>query len=262
VGLLGLDVATEASAFRNRQNPNVYQAYSKILGTEELFVSVDRFGVMRPTTQVLQKDGVSRVDYPEYGTEEKWLHWDLNPWKLLPKNAETANTEVSDYEIDIRDPGFFITENNDTSFLPPYFKVQGLVALTDCTEDDGGFLCVPGFQKEINQWAEANEGLYERKKDKTYVSVPSNDSIVDRAVKIPIRAGSLLIWDSRLPHCNFPNHSDKFRIVQYIKMFPIMNKGEKFLASRSRLLQKLMIKSSFTPTDLGRQLFGLNIDPR
>ncbi len=37
------------------------------------------------------------------------------------------------------------------------------------------------------------------------------------AVKCPIRKGSLLVWNCRLPHNNFPNNSDKPRMVQYIR---------------------------------------------
>ncbi len=31
-----------------------------------------------------------------------------------------------------------------------------------------------------------------------------------------MRPGSLLIWDSRIPHGNYPNESSQFRMVQYI----------------------------------------------
>ena len=41
-----------------------------------------------------------------------------------------------------------------------------------------------------------------------------------------MRAGSLLIWDSRLPHGNYPNESSQFRMVQYITFFPAGEKTE------------------------------------
>jgi hypothetical protein len=38
--------------------------------------------------------------------------------------------------------------------------------------------------------------------------------------KVPMRASSLLIWNSELPHCNYTNDSSRFRMVQYVKCFP------------------------------------------
>ena len=35
-------------------------------------------------------------------------------------------------------------------------------------------------------------------------------------IQISMRAGSLLVWDSRLLHRNYPNEADKFRVVQCI----------------------------------------------
>lgn len=32
--------------------------------------------------------------------------------------------------------------------------------------------------------------------------------------------GSLLLWDSRTPHGNWPNESSQWRMVQYTGMFP------------------------------------------
>jgi len=32
-------------------------------------------------------------------------------------------------------------------------------------------------------------------------------------------AGSLLVWNSLQPHCNYSNTSNRFRMVQYVKMF-------------------------------------------
>lgn len=43
-----------------------------------------------------------------------------------------------------------------------YCMVQGILGLYDCGPDDGGFHAVPGFQKHIQAWAEANEHLRER----------------------------------------------------------------------------------------------------
>jgi len=36
-------------AWKNRQNPLIYEAFSNILKSEKLWVSIDRYGIMRPT---------------------------------------------------------------------------------------------------------------------------------------------------------------------------------------------------------------------
>ena len=58
---------------------------------------------------------------PEWKTVESWLHWDKNPWKY-----------------------------------PEFNKVQGLLTLTDHTEDSGGFCCVLGVHKKLAEWANNN----------------------------------------------------------------------------------------------------------
>eukprot|EP01126_Amoeba_proteus_P013603 TRINITY_DN1581_c0_g1_i5.p1 TRINITY_DN1581_c0_g1~~TRINITY_DN1581_c0_g1_i5.p1 ORF type:complete len:104 (+),score=29.65 TRINITY_DN1581_c0_g1_i5:727-1038(+) len=75
-----------------------------------------------------------------------------------------------------------------------------------------------------------------------------------------MRAGSLLIWDSRLPHQNFPNDDDKFRIVQYITYHPLTVEQEQ---SDQEMLFK-MIKCALIPpnflyllSDLGQKVLGL-----
>lgn len=67
------DVDGEA-CWMNRQNPRVYGAFRSLLGRDELVVSLDRYGVMRPTLV-----GGKRRD--EWLTDPAWLHWDQNPWR-------------------------------------------------------------------------------------------------------------------------------------------------------------------------------------
>jgi len=48
----------------------------------------------------------------------------------------------------------FIVENND-AVTATYRRVQGLIALDDAREEDGGFLTVPGFHRHLSEWADA-----------------------------------------------------------------------------------------------------------
>lgn len=73
--------------------------------------------------------------------------------------------------------------------------------------------------------------------------------------KISLRAGSLLIWSSELPHCNYPNDSNRFRKCQYVKMFgaPENPRG---LSSRRAFMTESMGSSKAEMTKLGGKLLG------
>jgi hypothetical protein len=71
--------------------------------------------------------------------------------------------------------------------------------------------------------------------------------------KVSIRAGSLLVWNSELPHCNYPNNSQCFRLNQYVKMFPCPGpcspERREIIAQFTQNLQL---------TDLNRKVLGLD----
>jgi len=41
-----------------------------------------------------------------------------------------------------------------------------------------------------------------------------------------MKAGSLLVWNDLLPHCNTNNHTSRWRYCQYIRMFPAAKESE------------------------------------
>ena len=47
------DIARGDQFFRNRQSLNVFQAFKTVIGTEDLLVSLDRFGIIKPKTEDL-----------------------------------------------------------------------------------------------------------------------------------------------------------------------------------------------------------------
>jgi len=81
-GFLGYNIAQSQAAWNIRQNPSVYKAFAGILGKKWLRVKMDRYGLMRPTkVRVPDANGELVVeDHPEWKTEERWVHWDQNPW--------------------------------------------------------------------------------------------------------------------------------------------------------------------------------------
>eukprot|EP00656_Telonema_subtile_P008624 TRINITY_DN14027_c0_g1_i2.p1 TRINITY_DN14027_c0_g1~~TRINITY_DN14027_c0_g1_i2.p1 ORF type:complete len:271 (-),score=38.21 TRINITY_DN14027_c0_g1_i2:170-982(-) len=164
-------------AWRNRANPRLVRAFQKMLQSDELAVSADRFSLMRPTNGLYGSE--------DWRTRDGWLHWDQNPWS---------------------GPGFQ--------------GLQGLLCLTDHTETSGGFLAVPDFIHEFARWGVANPPSTETATSLHLVPVPLDDPLRERAVKVLAPAGSLIVWDSRTPHCNYSNTDDQFRACQYVTFEP------------------------------------------
>mmetsp|Transcript_2421 Transcript_2421/g.5615 ORF Transcript_2421/g.5615 Transcript_2421/m.5615 type:complete len:410 (-) Transcript_2421:35-1264(-) len=193
-----LDPCAEVQSWRNRVDPAVVSVFERLWrglrfdGEREdeepdgrLVVSVDRFGVMRPTRlPALGPEGnTTWHERPEWRTSRNWLHWDQNPWAS---------------------PGFY--------------GIQGLLGLSDNAATSGGFVTVPGFHRQFAQWArEHPEGSVKRVTAKTVpFPVPLDDAVQNRRVKILVPRGGLLAWDSRMPHESFPNEDGSWRLVQYV----------------------------------------------
>jgi ectoine hydroxylase-related dioxygenase (phytanoyl-CoA dioxygenase family) len=103
----------------------------------------------------------------------------------------------------------------DTSHLPIPFGVQGVLCLTDTNENMGGFSCVPGFHRELEEW------IAKQPADR-HPRIPDLSALPPgrRVVPIPAKAGSMIVWNNLLLHGNGRNVSDRPRFSQYISMFP------------------------------------------
>lgn len=213
------------------QHPRVVHLMRLLYGGSIYAPSPGRYGVMRPT-----------VEHPEWRTDSSWLHWDQNPW---------------------REPGFE--------------RVQAFLCLSAQTPTSGGFLCVPGAHKDFAAWGEANpEGTVQvNGKNITRVygagcpfPIPEEDPLQQKVARILAPAGAMVLWDSRMPHQNFPNTGTEFRIVQYLDIWPLS--VDDVEARREILRKKLVIRgvlgedtAVFFPTGLsalGRELFCLPTD--
>ena len=221
IGILGNDRWLYPQACDNRQNPNVYQVFRTLLGDEELIVNITRAGLMRPTKDVFFPSLNRTEDRKEWKTKPDWLHLDMNP---LTGRASTYGFEhVAEGHFD-GSVGGWAAQRKSTNNSMRTRKLQGILALDDCREQDGGFHAVPGFQHFIRTWTKENQASClnaNKGADPTTVQIPEDDSIRDHIQRMPMRKGSLLVWDSQLPHGNFPNDSSHMRIVQYLHMAPI-----------------------------------------
>lgn len=100
-------------------------------------------------------------------------------------------------------------------------NVQGVLALSDQTDPDmGGFQCIPWLYRNYDSWKKTQPASRDPFQ-------PDISGLEDKLVKVSLRAGDLLIFNSLLPHGIRPNRSgDKVRIAQYISMMPAEPENE------------------------------------
>jgi len=138
---------------------------------------------------------------------------------------------------------------------------QGVLAITDTTEDMGGFACVPGSHLRVQEILDEQPNMDLAAPDTTHMDVRS----------IPMNAGDLLIWTVWLLHGSLENRSNKPRIAQYIKMGRSGDYEKNYEANKRRFEQSIDPalakddrKRACLPTELptlsplGRKLAGLD----
>jgi len=113
-------------AFRNRMNSKIRKIFSVLFNGEQTWSSIDNYGVMRGSVNVIGGDGLMHDDRPDWRYELK-PHWDLNPWQYV-------------HEL-------------KRGHAPWY---QGIIAVDDCPESVGGFCCVPGSTRFLERWTKFN----------------------------------------------------------------------------------------------------------
>jgi hypothetical protein len=119
----------------------------------------------------------------------------------------------------------FIHWDVDTTKLPVPFGVQGVLYLADTDVDQGGFQCVPGMHRGVEEWVRSQPPDRD----------PRRPDLTDRTVvPIPGKAGDLLIWNRLLPHGNGHNVSNRPRFAQYISMHPAREEDEERRQERVR----------------------------
>ena len=128
-----------------------------------------------------------------HGTDALWVTMDRVSYK--PRISERAKAQRGDANA----------IHCDKDLTDTTFTVQGVLYLTDTLEDQGAWECVPSLYREIR-----DEGL---------TDIKWAHDIGEREVRrVPGKAGSLVIWDGRMPHSSGHNWTDTPRYVQYITM--------------------------------------------
>ena len=189
------------------------------------------------------------------GTENLWVSFD----RVNMKPPRRADHPEYDHKG-------FIHWDTDTSKLPKPLAVQGVLALTDTTDEMGGFQGVPELFRDLPQWvARQPAGRNPHAPDLTGFQI----------TPIPAQAGDLVIWNTLFPHGNGHNVSGRPRLAQYITMFPAPQdnqalRQDRILRWRDRIApnahwapgdprhweQEHAATADLTP--LGRRLLGLD----
>jgi ectoine hydroxylase-related dioxygenase (phytanoyl-CoA dioxygenase family) len=132
-----------------------------------------------------------------YGTEKLWVSLDrlnMNP----PALPEDDWEGVIHWDI-------------DPSTHPSPLRVGGVLCLTDTSEEQGGFQCVPGTHLRVEEIAAA---IPEGRNPRTPIVDPKDIQ------SVPGKAGDLIIWNNWLLHSNSRNRTHKPRLAQYVTMTP------------------------------------------
>ena len=144
-----------------------------------------------------QHPGLHQAFSQIWGTEKLGVSVDrtnMNP----PSNTEWDNEGTIHWDM-------------DSTVRPLPFNVQGVLCLSDTRADQGGFCCVPGFHRRLEEWARSQPA------DRP----PSTPDTTGMEIRhIPAQAGDLIVWHRSLPHGNSRNRTDAPRLCQYITMSP------------------------------------------
>lgn len=211
----------------NRQHPAIHSIFSVLFRTPRLIVNIAPPTIVRPTKHI--KWSVSHtdqktifVDRPQWKDYLHWIKLDINPLtgRAQAEGFDTMGHSPFDNCMELNPSE--LSHNNANRML----KLFGTVALTECPESSGGFHCIPGFHRYIKTWTSQNEMHCEQSNmgsDPYMVKFRPEDPLRQYIQRLPLRQGTLLIWDGRIPNGSFPNTSDRLRICQNIRMAPCLD---------------------------------------
>ncbi len=204
-----------------------------------------------------QHPGVHAAFAEVFGTQRLWVSLDrvnLKP-PADPRHPKFDFKGMMHWDTDI------------TRYPDIRFGVQGVLALCDTDETMGGFHCMPDLYRELGT------ALERRRAEGGEVTRP--DTARYPVVKVPVRAGDLIIWSTLLPHGNGENRSDRPRLAQYISMHPARDNddaarehrvhlwrnnlppaGKPFPGDPRKIEEQRDRPADLTP--LGRRLLGLD----
>ena len=229
----------------NRRHRHVSSAYAQLLHCEPhtLRCSHDRWAL-----------------YPRGIRTRRNVHLDINPYMYTYDTAAIA-TRRAEYHYASADELYGGHDNLVSREHGPH--LQGTIALLDNEAHDAGFLCVPGSHRYFDRWVETlkpGECTGGPRYD-----FPDHSHVHSMAQRVPVRQGSLIVWDVRLVHGSAPDQSPQGvqtrpRFVQFVTLRSeslLQREGQ--AAERAALVQRLYAAHGIEePTDrVERDVAGL-----
>ena len=211
---------------RNRQNPNLSRVLSTVLGVAEddVMVSHDRYTIYRATHLDATLFGGSGSgngrDGSRFRTGRRNVHLDLNPWWWLESSRDIL---VGANSLRYSDAQDFVKENNlIVASMGPH--VQCVLNFADNLEQDGGTLVVPRFHARLREWSEEHAAKLRKPVPFVTFGNAANEAAAEAALltqakRVPMREGSVLVWNQTVMHGTEPNDSANTRHAQFIKAF-------------------------------------------
>jgi hypothetical protein len=210
-------------------------------------------------------------------TRKLQIHVDSDPkflYSNYPKN-ESELLKAAEYMKTFLSS----SENGHDNFPECRFKtrwrpIQSFVALTDNpTGNLGGFLCAPGSHKNVCSLKFAHNFP----KEFEFTELKDFQEICERIQDISYKRGDVVLWDWRTAHTNSEHHLGNVpREAVYIQCIPDIPLNRIYAKAQLRSFKRMMIPPDFnpgisysekvvgnaySPSDLGRELLGQNIDP-
>ena len=153
------------------------------------------------------------------------------------------------YKSDWKTSGGWNHVDQNPKTKPNRRCIQGLVSLTDQSEQTGGLIVYPQSHLHFTELVDVC------KNEKDYVKVLDDHPIMRQGQTlgklVHCRAGDLVLWDSRTIHCNSPATApaerslnqpvELLRIVAYVCMMPVSfideDKVEHFREQRQQIVE-------------------------
>jgi len=238
-GVLGKHTLFNPSVLHARLHPNVVAAYKAVYGREDVYACHDRAAWMRPA-----------LLNSRWNTPFSWpgLHFDVNLRSYF--HGQRSHVDAFLGSLNYDDGGF--TAENNAKHLSMGRTVQGVLNLLDNEEEDGGFHCTPGFFGPILQpWADAHPGLPQAEPNGRYElkDFGPDAALGSASVRVPCKAGTLLLFDATLPHGTRPNMSCSSRLILFLRYVPSDALPAAAWCSRNASLRRVVCTVGFDPDD-------------
>ncbi|CAL6304742.1 unnamed protein product [Bathycoccus prasinos] len=251
-GLASKPAVFTCQILKNRIEPNIRSIFEVMLNSKAILLSHDRWCFYQKTKMESFTEFCSnKLDTCKTASN---LHVDLNPWSFFDSEVNFEKLKFSN----LRD--FSKEINGVRSCTGPH--IQGVLALVDNTERDGGTLLVPGFHSTFSNWCNSLGNMKFQVHDSCARTGEENnliwrgrgsgsykfgcfDPIHSLKQRITLRAGSMLVWDQRVAHGAAPNDSEFPRFAQFIKAFRKDCISVDVLNSRAASIKREIAKQEF-----------------